>query len=205
MSSRFWMLLMSKMLLVFTQTSTGMTVVLASSVNSELTAWESIMGQSDQIIALNPSTKTFAGLWDHFNQRGYMYLLVLHWPALSGPLSLPNLTLCWTTTEHSIPDTCLKLSTDKVRGQPEEERREKGKGVAVVGREGPLYERRGFSLRSCVCLQRPCSFFNREEGRAEGERCCSFSELPGHVCALTCMVSWLIKPSRCLFELFETG
>lgn len=60
-------------------------------------------------------------------------------------------------------------------------------------------------LWSCVCLQRPAHFSHREEGRLEGERCFSFSELPGHVCALTCMVSWVIKQSRWLFGLFENG
>lgn len=65
---------------------------------------------------------------------------------------------------------------------------------AEVSLYGPVFAFKG-----------PAHFSHREEGRPEGERCFSFSELPGHVCALTCMVSWVIKPSRWLFELFETG
>lgn len=144
--------------------------------------------------------------FNHFNHWGYMHLLVVHLLALSRSLSLPILTLCWTSTEHSIPATCLKRSTDKVRGQPEEEQGEKrGRGwpwlagsVLYVSAEVPLYA-------PVFAFKGPAHFSHREEGRPEGERCFSFSELPGLVCAPTRMVSWVIKPSRWLFELFEPG
>lgn len=143
---------------------------------------------------------------DHFNHWGYMLLLVVHWLAPSRSLSLPILTLCWTSTEHSIPTTCLKRSTDKVRGQPEEEQGEKRKGGWQWLAGSVLYASAEASLYAPVfAFKGPAHFSHREEGRPEGERCFSFSELPGHVCAPTCMVSWVIKPSRWLFELFEPG
>lgn len=70
--------------------------------------------------------------------------------------------------------------------------------VLYVSAEVPLYG-------PVFAFKGPAHFSHREEGRPEGERCFSFFERPGHVCALTYLVSWVIKPSRWLLELFETG
>lgn len=110
----------------------------------------------------------------------------------SPGLSLPVLTRCRTAAEHFIPSTCLSLSTDKVKGQPEEEF-EKGGGV---GRECPLFPQR---VEVSLCVLVLVFVFKEtrsEKQKVEGGGCFSFSELPRHVGALTCNASWVINPSR---------
>lgn len=142
--------------------------------------------------------KSLQGLWDHlnFNHRGaYIYWLYIYLPCRS--LFLPPYT---DLTEHplSIPFQPLVSSAPQIRsGVSQEKSREKrGRGwwwlagsVLYFSVEASLYG-------PVFAFKGPTRFSHREEGRPEGGRCFSFSELPGHVCALTCPASWVIKPSR---------
>lgn len=142
---------------------------------------------------------------DHFDHWGYMLWLYIDLPRLA--LS-PSLYWPYAGRPLNIPFQPLVSSAPQIRSgvSQKKSREKKGRGgwqwlagsVLYVSTEASLYA-------PVFAFKGPAHFSHREEGRPEGERCFSFSELPGHVCAPTCMVSWVIKPSRWLFELFEPG
>lgn len=123
-------------------------------------------------------------MWSHSCTFTGPVLLFLYWPYVGRPLCIPFLPLVSTS-----PQIRSKVNQKK--------RREKGGGVVVVvevvGRECPL-----FSLHVVLVLFSEVVVQGGREsrGRERTGGCFPFSELRGHVGALTCNASWVINPSR---------